>query len=161
MKCEETLEVKRENNATTLLCYQHLQTIRVRVRGFLSIACREQTTASRLFKTSELNPWPVDPWPTNTAKALTDTCRRLVSSIPGPHRHRIYDRREELFPTIEDPVAMRAWSRSRLRRLAGQVCHADDMVELTSDQAEIGRFSFLLARTQSIKVFRVITSHSR
>ena len=34
-----------------------------------------------------------------------------LASIPGPHRHRIYDRREEFFPTVVDPVAMRAWDR--------------------------------------------------
>ena len=32
-----------------------------------------------------------------------------LASIPGPHRHRIYDLQEDLFPTVVDPVAMRAW----------------------------------------------------
>ena len=33
-----------------------------------------------------------------------------VASIPGPDHHRIYHRRED-FPTVVDPVVMRAWDR--------------------------------------------------
>ena len=35
---------------------------------------------------------------------LEANTNEIIASIPGPHRHRIYDL--EIFPTVVDPVAM-------------------------------------------------------